>query len=211
MFNSWFKARPLSEDLQKGQNRVNSKDTFQRGVDSRSGNIVVRDETHPRVFLGSLQEGNDRFYGVKVSQPGSDVTTAEDSDLIMSSAFNMFKIVDSGTLTVPAFTKTAPASQGSASYTYTHDLGYKPLVLAYVDLSGFEGMPWNYNAIVGINGSGTVTAILENNRYYKVTSTTVKFTNKLTEWAPGITPVFTQAWPETPVKFYLLRETSVAE
>ena len=51
-------------------------------------------------------------WGIKVSKPGNDVKTCADTELVMSSEFDLIKIAHSA----------SPTSAG----TYTHGLGYAP-------------------------------------------------------------------------------------
>jgi hypothetical protein len=72
-------------------------------------------------------------YGIKISQAGYDVKTANKERLIFSSAFDTFKVfaVGNGTQLVPH----AP-SLGSVTtviLTIAHNLGYKPAFWVYTD------------------------------------------------------------------------------
>ena len=68
-------------------------------------------------------------FGIKVSQDGKSALTGEDSEMVMNSNFNMFKIVKKDSLTV---SKEGFAGQGTViSY---HGLGFKPAVMAYINL-----------------------------------------------------------------------------
>jgi hypothetical protein len=55
--------------------------------------MIVNDESDDRVLIGIQENGfGDKNLGIKVSQEGIDVKDATDAQLVMSSAFNMFKI-----------------------------------------------------------------------------------------------------------------------
>ena len=64
---------------------------------------TVGDGDNNRVLVGYQQDGfgTGKDFGIKVSQDGKDVATASDDELVMSSAFNMFKIVQTGTIELP--------------------------------------------------------------------------------------------------------------
>ena len=72
--------------------------------------------------------------GIEVSQDGVDVTTATDEQLVMSSRFNMLKVVDTGTTTV-----NKPANSAVASNTINHGLGVTPIVLGFVESPNSPG------------------------------------------------------------------------
>ncbi len=98
---------------------------------------TVGDGTTDRVLVGFQKDGfgTGQDYGIKVSQDGYNVKTASDDQLVMSSAFNMFKIVQTGTVTIPEFS-VQPDGSGvyvnSGSVTVDFDPAIiKPVVLAY--------------------------------------------------------------------------------
>lgn len=69
--------------------------------------------------------------GLKISKPGFDVDTAAPKDLIMSTQFDMFKIARTGTLyiDIPEETKGDGAASSTYTTTYSHGLGYTPLLI----------------------------------------------------------------------------------
>lgn len=89
---------------------------------------VVNDGTYNRVLIGYDKDGfgtgND--FGMKVSKSGYDVFDAPDSNIIMSSAYNMFKI-----LVKLQFSLTVA---GAALYvqTVTHTYGSTNLFISYI-------------------------------------------------------------------------------
>ena len=98
----------------------------------------------PRVIEGLLPDGT---YGMWVSKPGVNVTTTTTTGLIFNSNQDVFKIVQSGILTMPNTT----ANTGSARYisgtvgnlTVAHGLGYAPVVFAYANFGGgYLLLPW---------------------------------------------------------------------
>ena len=137
---------------------------------------IIRDDSgEERLLIGYHQDGfADGNVGIKLSQSGVNVLSATDKDLIFSSSFNSFKIVESGTAEV-----TAPGVLGtSANVRVTHQVGYNPLVVAYgaysptgtafplplysVVLTGADagkiGIEVNYEAV----GGDTITFFVRN-------------------------------------------------
>jgi len=85
--------------------------------------IIKDDSGTRRVLLG---KGLNGFYGLKISQEGTDVYSAEDAELHFNSDSNVLKIVGSGTVTLPF------AADGTTqTVTVTHNLGYVPIVYAF--------------------------------------------------------------------------------
>jgi hypothetical protein len=89
--------------------------------------IFKDDQGVRRVLLG---KGADGFYGLKVSQTGNDVYSAADDDLIFNSDQNMFKIVKTGTLTVPQVNPMLAGERYTASEA--HGLSYVPAFMGFV-------------------------------------------------------------------------------
>lgn len=111
----------------------------QRNIDMRSGNLFVRDANNPRIFLGQQNVNGTDFYGMKVSKPGFDVTTATNDNLIFNSSQDVFKIVKSGTIAVP----TNVTSGVPLITLIPHGLSYVPIPLIYFtfDGSSYQQLP----------------------------------------------------------------------
>jgi hypothetical protein len=112
---------------------------------------IINDGTNDRVLIGYDKDGfgTGEDWGIKVSQAGYDVKTAADNKLIMSSAFNTFKVHMTGTVSLT----TSGGSPRSASTTITHNLGYSPVIVGSVTLpaglsSEVVGFPGTYNVYV---------------------------------------------------------------
>ena len=127
--------------------------------------------------------------GVKLSQEGSDVQSASDEELIWSSDFNLFKIVESGTVEVPL------ASDGTtSSVVVSHSQGVVPIVLAFFDNgSAIFSLPSVLVESSGAN-AGKILQLLT----WQATTTEITFFNQsqLQGTAGG------------PVKYYILKETA---
>lgn len=97
-------------------------------------NIFKDDTGTRRVLLG---KGKDGFYGMKVSQAGTDVYDGADEDMVFNSDNNLFKIALTGTTSL-----TPPASwdRGDEQVaTIPHGLSYKPAFLVYVENPNISG------------------------------------------------------------------------
>ena len=96
------------------------------------------DDTNSRIVEGLLPDGN---YGMWVSAPGQDVTTADPSSpsqLVFNSNQQTFKVVQSGQGNFPT------ASVGNSAFynnfvTIPHNLGYVPIFNVYMNVQAFIG------------------------------------------------------------------------
>jgi hypothetical protein len=72
-------------------------------------------------------------YGLKVTKAGASISSSDLRDIIFSSKYSMLKQHSTST-------GSATISQGGTScyVDFTHNLGYVPVFLAYVSVSGFE-------------------------------------------------------------------------
>lgn len=108
--------------------------------------IIGRDINKiPRIIILSDKED----FLVKISKPGFDVLTATDDELIFNSNQNIFKIVDTGTISV-----TKSSAQLASEVSVSHGLGYIPAYLGYVFSTGYFLTPL---VIFDIPTSGRVT------------------------------------------------------
>lgn len=128
------------DNVLSGQNRGTQSIGGSANIQSDPTNqrIVVNDNTNNRVAFGRIGTGvND--WGLKVSKPGYDVGNATNDQLIFNSSQNVFKIVQTGSVTIPSCTvTTAATSYGSnaAAASITHNLGYVPILLAFINDGG---------------------------------------------------------------------------
>jgi len=108
----------------------------------------------PRVVEGLLP---DNTYGMWVSKPGMDVTTATATDLIFNSNQDVFKIV--GNIVGNFQNVTVAPSSGqfatnSGTTAIPHNLGYAPAILGYINNANtFYSLPYQNNF-----GGGTTAA-----------------------------------------------------
>lgn len=171
---------------------------------TKSNQIISTDSTGvDRVLLGFQEDGfgTGKDQGIKVSQDGYDVLTATNSQLIMSSAFNMFKIIATGSGRISA------GAAGSSTYVdITHNLGVKPVVLLFgypPDTSQWWGagysqmMPIVYWGLTG--GLYAVDAMM----FAQITTTTMRIAvSRSAASAAG-------AAGEWTYQFYMMQETQV--
>lgn len=133
--------------------------------------------------------------GIKVAQSGVDVTTATDDQLVMSSDFNLPKIVQTGsvTVTLPAL----PTAWTSYTATATHDLGFTPAFLSYCQIDPGLGGELVQTPDVGVDALGNLAYNLRVN----VDSTNITFRVQCN----GAAAYNNTNWA---FKYYLLRETA---
>lgn len=90
------------------------------------------DATNSRMLEGLLPDGS---YGLWVSTPGIDVTTADPDvpgQLIFNSNQNVFKIAKKIITTIPSFPITVAGGGGVTILTFPHGLSFTPIIDAYV-------------------------------------------------------------------------------
>lgn len=99
---------------------ANSLNGVMRDVDAMKKVQIFKDDTGTRRVL--MGRGPDGFYGLKVSQEGSDVYEAGDDELVFNSDQNVFKIIATGTDTFPSMA-VAPAAGDATSGSLTINTG----------------------------------------------------------------------------------------
>lgn len=85
---------PISETGKPMSSVQNGKIRTEDG----NNRIISSDDSGTDILL--IGQRNDGTLGVDLSQPGVDVKSAADEQLIWSSKFNTFKIVDSGEFSI---------------------------------------------------------------------------------------------------------------
>lgn len=86
---------------------------------------------------------------IRVSKAGIDVlgTSIDPNDYIFSSSYNTLKYFQSGTVAITVGSISSPTRTDA---TITHNIGYYPFYMAYVNISG------NANYYVPLYGSAAV-------------------------------------------------------
>jgi len=119
-----------------------------KGPEGLVGNDGVTDRALWGYQKGGFEDGDD--FGFKISKKGVRVQDATDDQLIMSSAFDNFKILDSGT-------KPITVSVGSGAFFIPHPLGFAPVFIAYItNVGGTTYTPLPFMQ-VGATSVGTDT------------------------------------------------------
>lgn len=162
-------------DLTSTQSQMNQNLLEIKG---REVTEFFKDDTGTRrVMLG---KGKDGFYGLKVSQEGSDVYDATNDQLVFNSDNNVFKIVDSQLVEVSA----------SGDTSFNHGLSYTPSIVAYLDYDGTGSNLWPLPFIQQSGGSITVLITV------RVTPSAVILNSNQTLSTPAS------------IRYYLLQETA---
>jgi len=161
----------------------------QSGVSRGTEQILVDSTGLPKVLSGNQKTFGLGFY---VAKPTKNVTTITNaSDFIFNSNQNVFKIVYSGTVTLPATTN------GSVNtVTYTHNLGYVPAVVAYIASGGANSNIPSIALQIGGANDGKVLTVINSN----ADSTQVVFS--------CYNATFSTTTTAAPIKFFLLQETA---
>lgn len=165
-------------------------------LDDQDRTKIIRNGSTPTLLLGYQLGGfNGRDYGLKVAKPGFDVTTATNDQLAFSSAFSTLRVVSSGTTSL-----TAVGDGNYYTSVITHNLGYKPVVIAYANDTGdlttlVDGTntPMPYT-MTGYSAGITVEA----HAHFVVSTTTLTFSVICEPTAEGL-------WSFT---YYLLQESA---
>lgn len=198
------------EDTQKQLEAVVKQvNDHAREVSNEHRTKIVRDDSGtPRLLegfqLGGFSNGD---VGIKLSQPGQDVTTATDNQLIWSSDFNMFKIVDSGTTEViysfPEHTAPSSGSEGSGTTTIVHDLGYVPGIVAFMD-SGSAYTPISSGSVLEASVASSASVF----RVFNIAVDSTYLYFSVARSFSAVTDTVIAQSGTINIKYYLVRETA---
>lgn len=187
---------------------ANQLNTLARDVQGLQQVQVFKDETGTRrVLLGKQGDGS---YGLKVSKPTFDVYDATDSNLIFNSSQNVFKIVQSDTVS-QTLTNTANVVSGAEAnnpqiWPIPHNLGFSPAFLVYMTApAGFvEGSALFQLPHTTFFNDGTVNDGFFFTHFHATADSTnlyIKYNHLVnTDYSPS-SPTFT-------IRYYLLQETA---
>lgn len=114
-------------------------------VQQQNSRILAIDSNSIPVADFGLQ--GDGTIGLKVAQPGIDVTTATNAQLIFNSSQDVFKIVMSGTISLNTVSVSDAGAglynSNSVTTTVAHNLGYAPVVIGYINVvTQYIAMPY---------------------------------------------------------------------
>lgn len=169
------------------QNHNAGEEALSDGLKLKERQIIAVQDGFNKAVFGFFGEANK--FGFKVAQDGFDVLTANDDELIFNSEQNMFKIIQSGTATLPADASGPPYV---SSVTVNHNLGYIPVVKAY---AGTLGVSLELPFIEFNSGTGVITEVYT---VGFITTTTINFVH--TDLVDPTTDIG--------IKYYLMQETA---
>jgi len=179
-----------------------------RDIKSKERVTIYKDDAGTRRVLEG--KGADGFYGLKVSPAEVDVYTATDDQLIFNSGQNVLKIVQTGTATIPSTTIPSTTTNGTSSVIITHNLGFKPVVIAYVtDTYGNLSPLPAFTVYSGfVDTGGGFPYVMPLNQYVISSSgtNTVTFTNYITnsDYPLGMS----YAASAKTIKYYFMQESA---
>lgn len=147
-----------------------------------------------RVLLGYQEDGfgTGKDQGIKVSQNGYDVLTAANANLVMSSAFNTFKIVASGVVSA-----TKLAGSETSFVNINHNLDTFPVAVAFIS----DGATYMYHVpfIIYENVGGT---IVQTYHFYAMDENTIQFVYQVKSGSAYVALEYSWQY-----KYYLMVET----
>lgn len=181
----------ITSNDQQSTDSLNGKLTFEQD----KNRIVGRDEDNK---IGLLI-GTDPFV-VKIAKDGFDVLTAGNDDLIFNSSQNVFKIITSYTLILPAMSLNTGGANYAVGTPQTistpHGLSAVPAILAFWAAgSDYIPLPWTTSGQFGSGGFSYVE------RYAYATPTVVGVSGAISGYNINTTQ------PTTTIKIFVLQET----
>ena len=159
---------------------------------SRSYGLSAYDANNMRLHAGMFPSGDIK---IKLSQLGVDVLTATDDQLVWSSDFKTFKIIDSGTKEI-----NKAALSASEVETVSHTLGYAPLVIAFATQIGVAVQ----NPVPDI-AVDSATGLVSKQAGINVTATGINFYVLTPSWAGN---TFYTDPLDYFFRYYILQETA---
>lgn len=172
----------VASGVTRGIQQLGSDKVYSDGGNQQ---IIVEDTNEPRVMMGNHATFGEGFF---VSKDGTNVkTNTNPANLIFNSSQNVFKIVSSGTVTLPAI-----AAGNLTSISVTHNLGYTPAFLAFQS----SGSTYFQLPFASVTAAGAIAVAI----YALTDITTITFSLQATTASTGGGPVT--------IKYYLLQETA---
>ena len=121
-------------------------------------------------------------WGIKISKAGKDVKTAGLEDMSFDSGYSSLMLIDEVDITF-----TAPENETTPSDTevYTHNLGFTPLTVGFVDYtvgsSTYSNGPLPYNYTIGLTATYLFSYI-----NLTVKTNTIEIYWEVDEYEPGL-------------------------
>ena len=201
-------STPLDQNI----NAIN--ENFRR-IDDENRTKIIKNGTVPQILFGYQKDGfgTGTDYGLKVSKPGQDVTTngvngVGNANLIFNSAYNTFKIVATGTLSLTTADISSVPNADTKIATFVHNLGFVPVIVASAsNTSVYEPIP-RFNLYDFTNGANGYEAFEKWSVWSDTTTLTVTRLNTwITRGVPPGAAVYQSASTYT-IRYYLLQETA---
>ncbi len=125
-----------SEDPQKQiESVVKQTNEAFRMISNEARTSITKDDSGKQRLLIGYQDSpgfSNGKVGIKLSQVGIDVGAATNDQLIFSTDFNSFKIVQTGTVSQTLTNSSNTVTAGTQTVAIAHNLGYVPSFLVYV-------------------------------------------------------------------------------
>jgi hypothetical protein len=189
--------KPNSNDEQKNpmahgttQNHNAGEEAEADGLKFKERQILAKQDGDNKAVFGFLESTN--AFGLKVAKEGYDVLTAADENLVFNSEQNVFKIVATAATSI-----TALAPVNSATVAVTHNLGFTPTIIAYVNNAGqYVPIPFTiWSASAASKGQAELALFINT-----VNSTQIVFQ------LDNYNALFTGT--VYPIKYYVVQETA---
>lgn len=167
---------------------------------------IVNDGSFDRILIGYQKDGfGSRNLGLKMSQDGYDVKTATDAQLIMSSEFNMFKILATATVTTDVVAKpVSPTLFKDTTFSFPTGVAAttEPAFLAFSGVPGAVGnqMPFIATIADGIGSYGAIKYIIR--CHTSISGGFAYFNARVITYDQSVDV------PATSIKYYILQETA---
>lgn len=117
-----------------------------RQIEAESRRKVVTDEDgFDRILIGKKEDGK---YAIKVSATGYDVDTATDDQLVMSSDWNMWKIITRGNTGFNVITRAGTLALDNTTY-----IGYEHRTIINIGLPSGVVIPSTSDVLINITSS----------------------------------------------------------
>lgn len=185
--------------------RIGERDSGKVGL------TAINDTGQDILLIGEREDGS---IGIDLAQPGIDVKTASDEDLIWSSKFNSFKIVASGRMDIELAEVSANISgfdSSTVAESIDHELGYTPTVFAFLynadddeDTGAMQPLSSGVHYMYASLGDTAIEAIFTRTFDIKVSETQLQI--MATQQVKGYTGITNFGGTIFVIQYYLCRE-----
>lgn len=177
----------VARQIESMQKQLNE---WARLISNEDRTKIIKDDSGTnRILLGYQQGGFNANVGLKVSQENQDVVTATNDQLVFNSDNNLFKIISSGTTSIPGV-----STGNTNSSVVAHGQSSVPAVIAYaVETGSYFQLPYSLTLASGAD-AGKIQYAID----YAVDSTNVTFWLRCPLQGVGTVTV----------RYYILAETA---